>query len=385
MHGNHVFSGPYQAALWLTSQCNIKCIHCFYYSPYIKKPNLFEVRRARLMGTELPDDNYVRRATNRFADSERTKALMDEMIGMGTQEFLFTGIGEPFLHKNALEFMGYAKKTGCRCVANTNGTLLDRSRIDELIKMGFDELRITTMAGTREMYVRTHPGTSGQTFDALRDNLLYLAERKAALQVKKPKVFLACIVIADNHDGLFDFAGLSHHVKADRVSFRPFDDVEDLDFAKLVPTSEQAASVTEQLIGVKTYLESKKIRHNITYFQKVFRKQLDTSELYSIIPCYIGWLSVRVNLLDGQVYACCKCYEPLGNIYENNFREIWQGRAYNNFRIQALQKNKPVFGCDCGRCSNHTPNLRVYRLLHPIRSRSRHIRHLSPMNHADSE
>lgn len=265
-HGARAFGGPFQAALWLTSQCNVKCIHCFYHSPYVKKPNLFEVRRARLMGTEFPDDNYIKNIQNLYADSERTKTLMDEMIGMGTQEFLFTGIGEPFLHKNALEFMEYAKKAGCRCVGNTNGTLLDRSRIDELIKMGFDELRITTMAGTREMYERTHPGTSGETFDALRENLLYLANRKASLQVKKPKVCLPYIVIADNHDGLLDFARLSHHVKADEVNFRPFDDVEDLDFAKLVPTTEQAASVTEQLVGVKAYLESKKIIHNISYF-----------------------------------------------------------------------------------------------------------------------
>jgi len=378
VNGARAFGGPFQAALWLTSQCNVKCIHCFFHSPYVRRPNLFEVRRARLMGAELPDENYIKSVQNRFADREQTMSLIDELIKMGTQEFLFTGIGEPFLHKNILEFMGYAKKAGCRCVVNTNGTLLDRSRIDELIKMGFDELRITTMAGTREMYERTHPGTPGETLDAMRDNLLYLAERKDSLKVKKPEVFLAYVVIADNHEGLPDFARLSHDVRADQVNFRPFDDTKDPDFAPLIPSNEQALSVLEDLEKVRDYLESGKIRHNIDYFQKVFREQIDTSELYRIIPCYMGWLGVRINLMDGKVYACCKCYEPLGNIHEKKFREIWYGKVYNNFRVKAKRINKPVYGCDCGKCANHTPNLRTYKILHPLASRSPRLQQLLP-------
>ena len=75
---------------------------------------------------------------------------------MGVQQFLFTGIGETFMHKNAVEFMRYAKRAGSSCIANTNGTLLAQKIIDELIEMGFDELRVTTMAGTRDVYLRTH-------------------------------------------------------------------------------------------------------------------------------------------------------------------------------------------------------------------------------------
>lgn len=99
----------------------------------------------------------------------------------------------------------------------------------------------------------------------------------------------------------------------------------------------------------------------------------------------MGWLSVRVNLLDGKAYACCKCYEPLGNICEKKFREIWHGQDYKNYRIQAKRVNKPVYGCDCSRCANHTPNLRVYKMLHPVKGRSKHIRHLSLMHSADDE
>jgi MoaA/NifB/PqqE/SkfB family radical SAM enzyme len=373
MHGSRAFGGPFEATLWLTSRCNVRCIHCFYYSPYIKKPNLFEVRRAKLLGENPPDGKFAKNAPGIHADSEITKTIMDELLAMGTQQFLFTGIGEPFLHPDVLNFMARAKYGGSIGIANTNGTLLNRTTIDELIKMGFDDLRITTMAGTRETYEQTHHGVSGRTFDNLKDNLLYLADRKAALGVKKPTVILINIIVTENCEGILDFVKLAHFVRADRVFFRPFDDVADPNFARLVLTAEQAHSVVMQLAEAKGYLEDKKISHNISYFLKVFGRRIDTTQLYRAIPCYFGWVSTRINLMDGNVYPCCKCYEPLGNIYENKFSDIWYGWSYRNFRRKAFKINKhrePLYGCECNKCSNYVPNLRIHKMLHPVESKS---------------
>lgn len=380
LHGSRAFVGPFQAALWLTNRCNVRCIHCFYHSPHVTKPNLFEVRRAKLLGEEPPDDTYIRNIQKVDADRDRTHSVMDELITMGTRQILFTGVGEPFLHKDAVEFMARAKHAGLTCIVNTNGTLLDRVMIDELIKMNFDELRITLMAGSRDMYVKTHPTVSGETFDRLKANLLYLAERKAELGTRKPAVNLPYIVVSANHDGLFDFAEFANHVRADRLTFRAFDDCHDSGLAGIAPTPEQAASVAKQLIGIKAYLDSMRISHNISYFLKFFREQLDTTGLYNMIPCYMGWLSARINLTNGNVYPCCKCYEPLGNVYEKSFREIWKGQTYRKFRRYGAQINrrKTVLGCQCNRCSNHIPNLRVYRMLHPIKGRSAELDRLRP-------
>jgi radical SAM protein with 4Fe4S-binding SPASM domain len=332
------------------------------------------------MGAELPDDKHIRRLQKLDADSERTYALIDELLRMGTRQFLFTGSGEPFLHKNAIEFMGRVKHAGCTCIVNTNGTLLDRAMIDELIKMEFDELRITLMAGTPEMYARTHPGMRDETFDSLRDNLLYLAERKAALGLRKPTVSLVFIVVSQNYDGIFDFAKFATLLRTDLVLFRPVDDIEDPGLSKVVPAAEQAVSVKEQLIEAKAYLESQRVAHNISYFLKVSGEQLDTAALYRVIPCYYGWLSVRIDT-DGLVYPCCRCYEPLGNMDEKKFHEVWNGSVYRRFRQEAMQikrRKSPVSGCDCNSCPHYTANLRVYRILHPVKGRSARIEKLCP-------
>ncbi len=370
MHGSRAFGGPFQANISMTNRCNLRCIHCYVYSRYHEGPSFFELRTNQ-MARQCSNDAHKESAHRIDADFEKTNSLIETLLSLGTQDFLFSGNGEPFLHKNILDFAERVKRAGKTCKANTNGTLLDHTTIDRLIASRFDEVRITTMAGTREQYEMTHPGVSSATFDRMRDNLCYLAEQKKGLRTDKPVVTLVCVVIAHNSETLMDFAQLAHAVRAERVLFRPFDDYDSEDFAQLVPTAEQAASIQKQLMAIRDYFDSRKIVHNIGNFLKVFRQKLDTTHLYRRIPCYYGWLSVRIEV-DGSVYPCCRCYNSLGNIYEKEFTDIWKGQAYQRFRKAALHINKsktPVDGCFCNSCVHHTANLRVHRILHPYEGR----------------
>ncbi|UCD81343.1 MAG: radical SAM protein [Desulfobacterales bacterium] len=379
INGNRAFGGPIRACLSLTNRCNIRCNHCLLYSPFIEKPNYFQVRRSKLLDVELPEDKDLKRIQKIDADKKQTHAIINALIKMGTGSFEFTG-GEPFLHENALEFMGRARDAGCTGMLNSNGTLLDPEMIDELIKIGFDELRITTMAGTREMYILTHPGAKAGSFDSLKNNLLYLADRKAALGVMKPKLNLAFIIISQNSEDIFDFTEFAALVKADRVLFRPVNDFDDPGLQKVVPSSEQAALARGQLIEAKTYLDSQGIAHNIDLLLRVFGQQLDTRRLYRVIACYYGWLWVLIDS-DGAVYPCCRCYESLRNTHTKNFSEIWDGKAYRQFRNEAKKINRrksPVEGYNCNRCSHFDGNLRVFRILHPIKGRSSKLEIMCP-------
>lgn len=380
LHGSRVFCGPLQATLHITNRCNIRCVHCPFFSPYIKRPILLELRRARLAGNTLPDDQYERdlqkhlRASD--ADSERTCALIDELLRMGTCQFTFAGDGEPFLHKNIMEFMGRVKHGRRTCVVYTNGILLDRNRIDELIKMEVDELRVSLMAGNREMYQRTHKGIGTGTFDTIRDNLLYLSERKGAARSGRPIVTLVNVVFSENAEGLFDFIEFADAVRADRISFQLFNHYSDPGLSILVPTEDQVALVRKHLTALKAYVESKRMDHNIDFFLKVFREKVNTMGLYRSIPCYIGWLWVLFKA-DGEVHPCCGCNNPLGNVFETGFSEIWKGQAYQKFRREAMQINargRQVDGCSCQSCSHHTLNMRVYKFLHPLKGHSSEFR-----------
>lgn len=373
--GRRAFGGPLQAVLSVTGRCNIRCAHCYFYSPHLERPNVPPVRRARMRDEPPPDRESIRGLQMRQWDEGAMRFVVDELVRVGTQTFLLTG-GEPFLFPHLHSIMERVRTARRQFMIYTNGTLLDRSTAEELMRLGCGELRISVLAGTPEVYVGTHPGLTEDAFDGLKETITYIAGRKAARGKTKPTITLVFIVFSQNCGDILAFARFASSVGADQAVFRPIDDIEDPGLSRLVPSLEEAAMAREQLSNAAAYLESRRIRHNIPLFLSVFGQQLDTSALYRVIPCYYGWVWTRIDP-DGFVYPCCRCYEPMGNAFERPFGEIWNADAYRRFRSRAIALNRKGLApsnCDCGSCSHFTGNLRVHRMLHPFAGR--HLKRL---------
>jgi MoaA/NifB/PqqE/SkfB family radical SAM enzyme len=367
LHGRRTFGGPLHAVLSLTGRCNIRCIHCYFYSELAELPNVLEVRHARMHDGPLPDRERIRRLQRQDWDGEAIRSITDELVRMGTRTFMLTG-GEPFLHPHLLSAVARVKSANKHCLIYTNGTLIDRPTADELIGLGCDELRISVLAGTEDTYAEVHPGIPAGTFGRLKEILAYMAERKAALGKTTPFITIVFIVFSGNCGDILPFARLADAVGADQAVFRPVDDVGDAGLARVVPSLEEAALARAQLAEAAPYLDRRGIRHNIPLFLSVFNRRIDTSALYRAIPCYFGWVWTRVNS-DGLVYPCCRCYKPMGNAFEKPLREIWNGIPYRRFRERAIRLNRDgprPESCNCDTCSHFTGNLRVYRAFHPL-------------------
>lgn len=333
---------------------------------------MFDLREHALADAGMPGEKNLLLRRPLDANADRITALLYELIGLGTRSFLFSGSGEPFLHQNILDFMALVKERSGTCLVNTNGTLLTPQVIDALVDIGVDELEITTMAGTSDMYMKTHPGSRADLFESIEGHLGYLVRRKQASGTAFPAVNLIFILVSSNADGLPDFIEFAGRVKADRITLRPVDSIDDPGLREIVPAGYQADSVGEQLRDVQFRLKALGISHNLPYFRHSFDRQLNTVSLYRRIPCYYGWIRPRVEV-DGNVYPCCRCFESMGNVNQSSFRDIWQGSLYRQFRRAALGINKrrtPVDGCSCGTCPHYAANLRVYKALHPLK---RHI------------
>lgn len=369
LHGSRAFGGPIQASVDITCRCNIRCVHCYYHSPHVALPNLPEVRLARIVNGELPQAESLREQLRAEADGPRLHALLEGLLDLGTRRFQFSGNGEIFTHPEMLEFIARVKARGSFCVANTNGTLLDRDRMDRLLALGFDELRLSLLAGKKEVYNRTHPGIGDGMFDSIRANLLYLADRRRALGVKRPVVSLVTVIMSHNADDLMGIARLAADVDAGNVIYRMLDDVGDPGLRRLALSAEQRAEARRQFREAERFLDERGIGHNIPNILQVASAQLDTTEFHSIVPCYYGWLAARIGV-DGEVRPCCRCYASMGNAFERPFKEIWFGETYRQFRQQALalpKRGTPVPDCDCYSCVHHNANLRVYKALHPMK------------------
>jgi MoaA/NifB/PqqE/SkfB family radical SAM enzyme len=308
----------------------------------------------------------------RDADPERTAGVIDQALGLGTRRFQFEASGEPFVNPDALDLMARARRSGSYCIACTNGTRLDRDTADSLVGMGFDDLRITTLAGTPEGYARTHPGASAAAFERLSQRLRYLS---AARKTGPPRMELCCVAFGANAGELVDFARFARDHGADGVVFRPFDPGGHPALRELAPTPAQEDLIRSQLGEARAVLDRTGTPHNIDAFLSVFHGTLRTEELYRRIPCYYGWLAMHVDL-DGSAYPCCGCSTPLGNVYEDGVDAVWSGGAYPEFRRQARRisrRGTAVDGCRCGNCVHYAANVEVFRFLHPIRARLHRI------------
>jgi MoaA/NifB/PqqE/SkfB family radical SAM enzyme len=375
LSGTKAFGGPVMGSISLTTRCNIRCIHCYYHSPVAQAPNFPPVRNARLNALPLPGAEEIRNFEGVDVDPAVVRRLIDQFLAMGTRRIQLSGFGETFLHPEIMDCIERVKHAGSFCLANSNGTLLTKEIIDRLVAVGFDEIRVTTMAGTTEGYVATHPGSTARTFERLRASLEYLREAKASRGSAAPRLDLVCIVVAQNLRGLREFADFARDVGADRITFRPFNDVFDPGLASLLPSEEEVSLVRRELARLKVELDARSISNNIGTFLHVFARRLDTSALYRLIPCYQGWVSAYVNPF-GDVAPCCGCSTPLGNINETDFRSIWNSRAYAVFRQFALNLPRTGVqpqGCDCGHCAHAALNLKVFRALHPLKGRDAFI------------
>ena len=81
------------------------------------------------------------------------------------------GVGEPMLVKELPQMVRYLKDRGTYVLFNTNGTLLQPKRFQELIDTGLDELRISLDAADRESDAKIRARTSSTASCAMWGNL----------------------------------------------------------------------------------------------------------------------------------------------------------------------------------------------------------------------
>ena len=110
--GSRAFGAPLQASISLTNRCNLRCKHCFVYSPLLQKSAIRSARSsARRTGTGC-SETQIQELQNVAADTAWIKSIIKEFIALGTRRFQFSGNGEVFMHPDVLEILSCAKDGG---------------------------------------------------------------------------------------------------------------------------------------------------------------------------------------------------------------------------------------------------------------------------------
>ena len=120
---------PLRVMFELTYNCNFKCKHCY-----------------------VPPA-YKREYKNRELKTKEVFAVLDQLKERGCFFLGFTG-GEPFLRKDIMDILEYAKQCGFEVIIYTNGSLITDKIANELSRINPNKVDITIPAMSEAAFKR---------------------------------------------------------------------------------------------------------------------------------------------------------------------------------------------------------------------------------------
>ncbi|MDD5569333.1 MAG: SPASM domain-containing protein [Candidatus Pacebacteria bacterium] len=253
-----------------------------------------------------------------FMTYDNFKIIMDK-IYYHTNTLMFYFMGESFLNKSAYDMIAYAKTKGIPFVtACTNGDAVDPQK---LIDSGIDEIQFQ-IAGTTQQAHQTY--RAGSNVEKVLSKLKETVEIRNRANAKT-KIRCGFIVMKHNEHQIDEFKTLMQSIKVDGVDivapcFRTIEQAQ-----RMLPISKEYWLYDSEALK-QGILKPKTIPHN---------------------EC--AWLYYSITTqVNGDVVPCCRDAtgkEIMGNLLQNDLKEIWNGPAYLNFRERVFHNQRSVGLC----------------------------------------
>jgi radical SAM protein with 4Fe4S-binding SPASM domain len=177
---------PLQIEFELVNACNYKCIFCPYSFEEADMPKNFN----------LPKKEKI-------FDFQLFKKIIDEGSVSGLKSIELGYNTEPFLYKNLILAIEYAKSKGILDIRlSTNGSKLTRKASVAVIKAGLTNLNISLDAFSKETYQIMRQSNE---YENVKKNILELLEVKKELNVIFPAVRISFVETEKNHHEKKDF------------------------------------------------------------------------------------------------------------------------------------------------------------------------------------
>src|ERR1700761_2306308 len=265
------------------------------------------------------------------------------------------GVGEPMLVKNLPKMIRYLKDRGTYVLFNTNGTLLNPKKFQEIVDTGLDELRVSLDAADRASYAAIR----GKDFfpRIVRDVGKFTAYQKQ-MGLARPLVSLWLTGLKETVAQLPEFVRLSARMGVREVHLQRlgFDEAgfgkakAEFSLFEATRDDEQAAIDAASAIGAElgvTLDASGATEPGLSLKRAADDKPWAT--------CRRPW-SLMYFTAHGRALPCCiapfsaRGYESytLGDATQQTLREIWNGPAYQEFRGSLLGEAPPKPCQNCG-------------------------------------
>ncbi len=272
-------TGRTRAARWpdivqieSTNLCNAKCVFC-------------------------PRDDMQRRQG--VMEMDLFHKVVDECAELGITHVRVHNYGEPFLDRQLVDKVRYAKQRGIAEVGMiSNGSLITEEVAQGMIDAGLDAINISVDASGKEVFESTRLNLK---YDDVIVNIETLVRLRSAAGRVRPKLILSFV--------------------------RQDNSVEEQRFIDHWRTVADKIHITDL--------------HN---WAGTLNATSDVS-----FPCYRMWQTFTV-LWDGRVSLCCADFDGrhiLGDLRTQTIADVWNGPAYLEVRRQHLESGGPEICRSC--------------------------------------
>lgn len=238
--------------------------------------------------------------------------------------------GEPFLNKDLIRFIEYAKSRRIFITTSTNGHYFTPETARKTVASGLDSLIVSIDGADQESYEKYRvAGNLSKTLDGIR----HLVRQKKNQQQKTPVIFVQFIAMRHNESQIADMRKMTKKIGADKLLIKTVH----------VETVQQA----RQWLPARRRLQRYVIRDN-----RLLPKR------HGLGTCHRPWTSALFNW-DGSVAPCCfdkNAAHNLGSLKnQKDLHKIWNSSAYDTFRTHMLTKRDTL-----EICANCSQGLRLF-------------------------
>jgi len=228
--------------------------------------------------------------------------------------------GEPYLHKNFLEMVSYARGKKIYTATSTNAHYLTETMAKKTIESGLDRLIISIDGTTQETYQSYRVG--GQ-LDKVMEGAKNIVKWKKQLRANTPYIIFQFLVVKPNEHQIDELKVLAREIGVDEVILKTAQVYDYKNGNELIPENEQYSRYKKNSDG--TY----SIKNN-----------LENSCWKLWHSCVITW--------DGKVVPCCfdkDAQHQLGDLQTHTFDQIWNNDLYKDFRAKLVKGRKEIDIC----------------------------------------
>lgn len=298
------WGNPLTVSIEPTTACNLRCPEC---------PSGLR--------------NFTRPTGNLKSDFFRQ---MLDQLSSSLVYLYFYFQGEPYINPAFLDMVQHAHQQGIYTVTSTNGHFLDDKNAQKTIESGLDRIIISIDGTTQEVYEQYRK--AGKLENVLQGARNLVKWRKK-MNATKPYIIFQFLVVGPNEHQIEEVYRLADEVGVDEVVLKTAQIYDFEQGSPLIPQQERYARYRQKADG--TYEIKNKLANHCW---KLWH------------ACVITW--------DGKIVPCCfdkdAKYE-MGNLAITSFAQIWQSKAYLQFRQQILKGRKHI-----DICNNCTEGLSVW-------------------------